>query len=82
MTGLNLAYIAMGSADAYFDCGLHVWDYAGPSLIVTEAGGVMCDVTGGRLDIMARRMIAAASQDLVDQILPHLTTVDMGRDGQ
>ena len=72
----------MGTVDAYFDSGLHVWDYAGPSLIVTEAGGVMCDtVSGGRLDIMARRMIAAASQELVDQILPHLTLVDMGRDG-
>jgi len=78
--GLNLAYLAMGSVDIYFDCGLHVWDYAGPSLIVTEAGGVMCDINGGDLDIMARRMMAGASQELVDQCLPHINVVDMGRD--
>ena len=26
----------MGTVDLYFDCGLHVWDFAGPALIVTE----------------------------------------------
>ena len=36
--GLDLAYLAMGAVDLYFDSGLHIWDYAGPSLIVTEVG--------------------------------------------
>ena len=34
--GLDLAYLAMGAVDLYFDSGLHIWDYAGPSLIVRE----------------------------------------------
>ena len=34
--GLDLAYLAMGAVDLFFDSGLHIWDYAGPSLIVRE----------------------------------------------
>ena len=36
--GLDLAYLTMGAVDLYFDSGLHIWDYAGPSLIVREVG--------------------------------------------
>ena len=36
--GLDLAYLAMGAVDLYFDSGLHIWDYAGPSVIVREVG--------------------------------------------
>ena len=38
--GLDLAYLAMGAVDLYFDSGLHIWDYAGPSLIVREVGTI------------------------------------------
>eukprot|EP00090_Calanus_glacialis_P014581 TRINITY_DN23399_c0_g1_i2.p1 TRINITY_DN23399_c0_g1~~TRINITY_DN23399_c0_g1_i2.p1 ORF type:complete len:274 (-),score=86.50 TRINITY_DN23399_c0_g1_i2:34-855(-) len=78
--GINLAYLAMGAVDAYFDCGFHIWDYAAPLLIVTEAGGVAMDITGGKVDYLARRMLAASSKDLADQILPSVATVPMERD--
>ena len=70
----------MGAVDAYFDCGFHIWDYAAPLLIVTEAGGVAMDITGGKVDYLARRMLAASSQGLADQILPSVATVPMERD--
>ena len=70
----------MGAVDAYFDCGFHIWDYAAPLLIVTEAGGVAMDITGGKVDYLARRMLAASSKDLADQILPSVATVPMERD--
>merc|ERR1712106_772173 len=78
--GINLAYLAMGAVDAYFDCGFHIWDYAAPLLIVTEAGGVAMDITGGKVDYLARRMLAASSKDLADHILPNIATVPMERD--
>jgi len=78
--GINLAYLAMGSVDAYFEFGFHIWDYAGPLLIVTEAGGVAVDTTGGQVDYLARRMCAASSTDLLQQILPHITSIQMERD--
>jgi len=78
--GINLAYLAMGAVDSYFDSGFHIWDYAAPLLIVTEAGGVAMDITGGKVDYLARRMLAASSKELASQILPNITTVKMERD--
>jgi len=78
--GINLAYLAMGAVDAYFDSGFHIWDYAAPCLIVTEAGGVAMDITGGEVDYLARRMLAASSRDLANKIIPLITSVPMERD--
>ena len=36
MLGIDLVYLAMGRCDLFFDSGLHVWDFAGPALIITE----------------------------------------------
>ena len=49
---LDLAYVAAGRFDAFFDRGLKAWDMAAGSLMVTEAGGLMGDFSGeaGYLD--------------------------------
>eukprot|EP00092_Neocalanus_flemingeri_P010456 GFUD01011267.1.p1 GENE.GFUD01011267.1~~GFUD01011267.1.p1 ORF type:complete len:278 (+),score=82.81 GFUD01011267.1:111-944(+) len=78
--GINLAYLAMGAVDAYFEFGFHIWDYAAPLLIVREAGGVAMDTSGGQVDYLARRMLATASKELADQILPNITSIHMERD--
>ena len=78
--GINLSYLAMGAVDAYFEFGFHIWDYAAPALIVREAGGVCLDTSGGDLDFLARRMVAAASQELATQILPLITHMRVDRD--
>ena len=78
--GINLAYLAMGAVDAYFDCGFHIWDYAAPLLLVTEAGGVAMDIKGGPVDLLARRMLACSSKEVADSILPIVATVPMERD--
>lgn len=54
---LDLCAVAMGRFDAYFETGLHVWDYAAGWLIVEEAGGHCRDLTGGPPD--PELMIAA-----------------------
>ena len=43
---LNMCLVAAGAADAYYEMGIHCWDVAGAGIIVTEAGGVLLDVTG------------------------------------
>ena len=53
MPGLDLAYLAMGSVDLFFDSGLHIWDYAGPALIVTEVRTDIMTMTGS--DTLTRR---------------------------
>ncbi len=44
---LDLAYVACGRADAYFEAGVKPWDIAAGLLLVREAGGRVCDFRGG-----------------------------------
>ncbi len=43
---LDLAYIAAGYCDGFFETGLSIWDVAAGSLLVTEAGGLIGNFTG------------------------------------
>ncbi len=43
---LDLAYVAAGFSDAFFEIGLHPWDVAAGSLLVQEAGGLVGNYTG------------------------------------
>ena len=79
--GINLAYLAMGAVDGYFEFGFHIWDYAGPLLLVTEAGGTSLDTSGGQVDYLARRVLATSTRELADQIIPHITSLQLERDG-
>lgn len=45
---LDLAYVAAGRLDGYFERGLHPWDHAAGGLLVIEAGGVLGGEPGGR----------------------------------
>lgn len=46
---INMCLVASGCAEAYYEIGIHVWDVAAGSLIVSEAGGVLLDVDGKRI---------------------------------
>lgn len=65
---LNMAMVALGGADANFEFGIHAWDIAAGDLIVREAGGVVMDPSGGPLDLMSRRVLAASSQELANDL--------------
>ncbi len=43
---LDLAYVAAGFTDGFFEAGLQPWDMAAGSLLVTEAGGLVGNFTG------------------------------------
>ncbi|EDW70624.1 uncharacterized protein [Drosophila virilis] len=63
-SAMGLAMIASGVADGFYFFGLHVWDMAAGNLLVTEAGGTVIDPAGGAVDIMSRRVLAAATAPL------------------
>lgn len=44
---LDLAYVASGRVDGFWELGLHTWDIAAGSLIIREAGGLISDAQGG-----------------------------------
>ncbi|RJX30945.1 MAG: inositol monophosphatase [Oxalobacter sp.] len=43
---LDLAYVAAGRLDGFFEKGLNSWDMAAGALLITEAGGIIGDFTG------------------------------------
>jgi myo-inositol-1(or 4)-monophosphatase len=49
-TALNLAYVAAGRFDGFWAFDNHVWDVAGGTVLVREAGGVLSNVDGSPYD--------------------------------
>ena len=43
---LDLAWVAAGRLDAYFERGLQPWDWAAARLLIAEAGGAVADLDG------------------------------------
>jgi len=56
--GLDLAYVACGRFDAFWEPRLSAWDMAAGSLLVTAAGGIVTDENGGPWSIQSRGIIA------------------------
>ena len=59
---LNLAYVACGRYDGFWEMGLSAWDVAAGSLIMQEAGGVVTDFQGRNGYIDRGEIIAAAPE--------------------
>ncbi|KAH8415469.1 hypothetical protein KR222_000318, partial [Zaprionus bogoriensis] len=72
-SAMGLALVAAGLADAFYFFGLHVWDMAAGNLLVTEAGGTVIDPAGVDVDIMSRRVLAAATETLAYQLSTELS---------
>jgi myo-inositol-1(or 4)-monophosphatase len=56
---LNLCYIAAGRLDGYWERGISPWDVAAGAVIVTEAGGTVTDMRGGRFRSDDREILAS-----------------------
>ncbi len=68
---LDLAYVAAGRLDGYWEMHLAPWDWAAGSLLVREAGGVVTNLEGGPWDLSQRR-IAASNGLIHDELLAAL----------
>lgn len=55
---LDLAYIACGRFDGFWEDGLNPWDLAAGVLLIEEAGGKVSDFQGAPLDIYTPRVLA------------------------
>jgi len=56
---IDLAYVACGRFDAFFEYGLNIWDVAAGIVIITEAGGIVSDYSGNREKLNGKEMIAS-----------------------
>jgi myo-inositol-1(or 4)-monophosphatase len=57
---LDLAHVAAGRFDGFFVMSLAAWDAAAGSLLVTEAGGLVCDFDGAGKFLSTNQVIAGA----------------------
>ena len=64
---LDLAYVAAGRLDAYWEAGLKSWDIAAGYLLVQEAGGMATGLDSGTIDLN-KGDILAANPDLHPQV--------------
>ncbi|RED98852.1 inositol monophosphatase family protein [Marinoscillum furvescens] len=55
----DMAYVACGRYEAFFEYNLNPWDVAAGIIIVQEAGGVVTDFSGGPDALFGREMVAA-----------------------
>jgi myo-inositol-1(or 4)-monophosphatase len=65
---LDLAYVAAGFTDGFFELGLQPWDVAAGSLLVTEAGGLVGNFTGDA-DFLAQHECIAANPKVYGQLV-------------
>lgn len=65
---LDLAYVAAGRFDGYFELGLKPWDIAAGELLVKEAGGTVVDARGGS-DSMENGQVIACSMKMLKPLM-------------
>ncbi|NOX86429.1 MAG: inositol monophosphatase [Chlorobi bacterium] len=70
---VDLAYVACGRFEAFYEYGLHPWDVAAGTLIVDEAGGKVSDFKGGN-DFVFGRQIVASNLLVHDEFLSKLNS--------
>ncbi len=69
---LDLAYVAAGFSDGFFELGLKPWDMAAGALLITEAGGLVSNFTGEGPYLEHQECLAAAPR-IYAQLVPITT---------
>ena len=73
---IDLAYVACGRFEAFFEYSLHPWDVAAGAFIVEQAGGRVADFHGGDRYLFGKEIIAACPgvfTELLDIVGPGFT---------
>ncbi len=70
---IDLAYVACGRFDAYYETTLNSWDIAGGIILVEEAGGRVTDFSGGN-DMMNNGQVIAAPKELHATVAKNIST--------
>ncbi|UAL12372.1 inositol monophosphatase family protein [Caulobacter segnis] len=73
---VDMAYVACGRFDAYWEQSVSAWDMAAGAVIVREAGGLVTDTLGRDLDVQNGTVLATTPQ-LLDTLLYELRPADV-----
>ncbi|MEL6289972.1 MAG: inositol monophosphatase family protein [Pseudomonadota bacterium] len=77
---LDLAFVAAGRFDAFWERGLRPWDIAAGMLLVTEAGGITTDALGRRKKEFETGSVLAGNADVHDALRKVLDGVQVSQD--
>jgi myo-inositol-1(or 4)-monophosphatase len=72
---LDLAYVAAGRLDGFWEIGLQPWDMAAGALLIQEAGGLVSDFSGGNAFLETGNLVAGnpkVFKAILQAIRPHL----------
>ena len=72
---LDLAYVAAGRLDGFWEYGLSPWDMAAGSLLITESGGLVGDFLGNGTHMEAGNLVAGNPKlfsQLIQSLAPYL----------
>ena len=72
---LDMAYLASGRNDLFFECLLSPWDFAAGYLLIKEAGGIVTDMEGNELTFTAPSSVMAASPSVYNQFLEFVKSI-------
>jgi|SRR6056300_555230 len=73
---LDLAYVASGRLDGFWEIDLSIWDIAAGTLLITEAGGFIGDFTGSPKFLESGNVVAGNEKvykEILKELKPHLT---------
>ncbi len=73
---LDLAWVAAGRTDGFFEIGLNIWDIAAGCLLILEAGGLVSDFAGEEGYLQSGHVVAGTPKvfaQLLQAISPHVT---------
>lgn len=73
---LDLAYVAAGRLDGFWEIALNEWDMAAGALLVKEAGGLVGDFAGGDEFLASGNVVAGnpkVFKEILQKIKPHLS---------
>lgn len=73
---LDLAYVAAGRLDGFWEIGLKPWDMAAGALLIQEAGGLIGDFSGGNDYLQTGNVVAGNPKifkEILQTIRPHLS---------
>ena len=74
---LDLAYVAVGRFDGFWEVALQPWDMAAGALLVKEAGGIVIDYSGNDLNVLKSSSIIAGNIDIVKALRNEIDSVNL-----
>ncbi|MEY5131415.1 MAG: inositol-monophosphatase [Bacteroidota bacterium] len=72
---LDLAYVAAGRFDGFWEVALQPWDMAAGALLVKEAGGIIMDYSGNDIDFTKQSSIIAGNFEIVHTLKQEIDIV-------